>query len=181
MNKYAKIGFWCLIMKEIEGFPGYYITEYGTVYCNNPINGIGDLRSGEMRLLKHKINYSGYHQVILYNKTLNVKGHKRIHRLVAEAYLPNPLNLPSINHIDENKSNNHISNLEWCSHQHNTEHTKCKIEYILENKSTGEIIKFRNLYQKCKELKINRSSLYHKKETSEWRLIHPHSLKKTTP
>ena len=168
-------------MKEIEGFPGYYITEYGTVYCNNPIHGKGELRSSAMRLLKHKINYSGYHEVTLYNRTLNTKGYKRVHRLVADAYIPNPLDLPSINHIDENKDNNHISNLEWCSHQYNAEYSKCRVEYILENKVTGEIIKFHNLYQKCKELKINRSLLYTKKESNEWRLVYPHSLVKTKP
>ena len=65
-------------MKEIQEYPGYYITEYVTIYCNNPINGIGELRSSEMRLLKHKINYSGCHQVTLYNKVINQKG-IRIH------------------------------------------------------------------------------------------------------
>ena len=168
-------------MKEIQEYPGYYITEYGTIYCNNPINGIGELRSAEMRLLKHKINYSGYHQVTLRNKYLNKAGYKRVHRLVAEAFIPNPLNLPSINHIDENKNNNYISNLEWCSHQYNTEYTKCKIEYILENMTTKEIIKFHNLYKKCKELNISRTSLYLNKKSGEWRLIYPHSLVKTKP
>lgn len=167
-------------MREIEAYPGYYITEYGTVYCNNPINGLGKLRSGKMRLLKHKINYSGYHEITLYNKCTNKKGYKRIHRLVAEAFIPNPLNLPSINHIDEDKNNNHISNLEWCSHQYNKEYSGCKVEYTLENKITGEIIKFNNLYKKCKELQICRRSLYRKKESGEWRLIYPHSLTKST-
>jgi hypothetical protein len=166
-------------MEEIVGYPGYYITEYGTIYCNNPINGVGELRTGEMRLLKHKINYSGYHEVVLYNKTLNKKGYKRVHRLVAEKFIRNPLNLPSINHIDENKNNNHISNLEWCSHQYNTEHSLCKTEYILEHKITGKVIKFYNLYKTCKELNISRYSLYRKKESGEWRLICPHSLLKT--
>jgi len=166
-------------MKEIEGYPGYYITEYGTVYCNNPINGLGEIRSSHMRLLKHKINYSGYHQVTLYNKVLNKKGYKRVHRLVAEACIPNPLNLPSLNHIDEDKSNNHMSNLEWCSHQYNKEYSSCKTEYILENTNTGEVIKFRNLYKKCEELGISRSSLYQNKKSGEWRLIYPHSLLKT--
>ena len=42
-----------------------------------------------------------------------------IHRLVAEAFIPNPKNLPCINHIDENKENNIFSNLEWCTYQYN--------------------------------------------------------------
>lgn len=47
----------------------------------------------------------------------------RVHRLVAEHFLLNPDNLPQINHIDGNKQNNHISNLEWCSAQHNVIHS----------------------------------------------------------
>jgi len=58
------------------------------------------------------------HVVLMFNgrKTFNV------HRLVAEVYLDNPLNLPVVNHKDGNKLNNHYTNLEWCTIQHNTTH-----------------------------------------------------------
>ena len=49
---------------------------------------------------------------------------KRIHRLVAEAFIENPNKLPCINHIDGNKQNNHIDNLEWCSYSHNNRHAR---------------------------------------------------------
>lgn len=52
---------------------------------------------------------------------LNGKGYK-VHRLVAKAFIPNPDNLPQINHIDGNKENNCVDNLEWCDYQHNVYH-----------------------------------------------------------
>ena len=47
----------------------------------------------------------------------------RIHRLVAQAFIPNPNNFPEVNHKDKNKANNHIDNLEWCTHRENIEHS----------------------------------------------------------
>ena len=60
---------------------------------------------------------NGYCTVSLY-KNFNSKD-IRVHRLVGEAFIPNPDNLPFINHIDENKQNNRVENLEWCTRQYN--------------------------------------------------------------
>lgn len=66
----------------------------------------------------------GYLQVDLHKD--GIRKTYRIHRLVANAFIPNPLNLPQVNHIDENKTNNNVENLEWCSAQYNTEYSKAK-------------------------------------------------------
>ena len=69
-------------------------------------------------ILSPKNNGTGYFIVCLYkNKT-----HKYylIHRLVALTFIPNPDNLPCVNHLDEDKTNNRVDNLEWCSHKYNS-------------------------------------------------------------
>lgn len=69
------------------------------------------------RLLKPYIDSTGYSVVLL--QTTNGPIRKKIHRLVADAFIDNPYNLPIVNHIDENKQNNTINNLEWCTAQYN--------------------------------------------------------------
>lgn len=66
------------------------------------------------------VNPKGYHFV-----RLVIEGKKKTvlkHRVIANKFLPNPLRLPEVNHIDGDKSNNAVSNLEWCSRKHNVEH-----------------------------------------------------------
>ena len=98
-------------MKKIEGFENYSVTEDGKIY-NNKFN----------RLLKHAI-VDGYHKVGLFNKAEGIYNMKKlVHRLVAEAYIPNPDNKETVNHIDGDKSNNHVSNLEWATRSENVQH-----------------------------------------------------------
>lgn len=111
--------------KDIPNFPGYTVSNYG------------DIKNIKKQLLKPCFN-GNYNSVRL---SINGKVTQIVcHRLVALAFLPNPNNFPIVNHKDENKLNNHISNLEWCNHSYNSiysvkEERKKKVyQYDLKNK-----------------------------------------------
>ena len=95
-------------MKDIKGYEGRYaITEDGRVWSY--------IRK---RFIKSFIKDNGYLQTLLVDKDGNKHALKN-HRLVAETYIPNPEGLTDVNHKDENKLNNNVSNLEWMSHEDN--------------------------------------------------------------
>ena len=98
-------------MKPINNFTDYFITEEGEVYS---------MKYGKKRLLKQQEHYKGYKVVSL--TVNNKKTTLKIHRLVACAFLPNPENKEQVNHIDGNKKNNHVSNLEWSTQSENQIH-----------------------------------------------------------
>ena len=98
--------------REIEGFPNYRVSSIGRIKSLN-YNKTG---SGRI-LLPHKLR-NGYLGVCLYGT--DKKPHNLlIHRLVALAFIPNPMDYKIINHKDENRSNNSIENLEWCDYKYN--------------------------------------------------------------
>ena len=110
------------IWKDIEGYEGKY-----------QVSNMGRVRShcyGEWKILKQNIASNRTARVHLGgpNNTVNV------HRLVAQAFIPNPDNLPQINHKDENRSNNCVDNLEWCDNTYN-------LNYGTRNKRASESIK----------------------------------------
>ena len=95
--------------KDIEGYQGLYqISDKGRVKS---------LYFGKERILKPGNNGQGYLHVILC-KNGKMKYYK-VHRLVCQTFIPNPNNLPEVNHKDENKENNSVHNLEWCSSKYN--------------------------------------------------------------
>ena len=99
--------------KSIEGTDGKYeVSNLGRVRTNGK-------RPGLLTLTKQK---SGYRYAMI--KLSNGKQKNcRVHRLVAEHFLPNPDNMKEVNHKDGNKDNNHVSNLEWCTRSHNVKHS----------------------------------------------------------
>lgn len=99
--------------RDILGYEGkYMVSNMGRV------KSLDYNRTGKEKILSPGINTKGYLIVGLFK---NGKQNMRlVHRLVAEAFIPNPYNLPQVNHKDENIKNNIVSNLEWCDPKYNT-------------------------------------------------------------
>ena len=138
------------------------------------VSNIGNVRNVRRNtLLKLSKNNYGYIRVHLSKN--GIKTGFRVHRLVAQAFLPNPDNLPEVNHLDEDKTNNRVDNLEWCDRKYNNNYgdrleksinTKIKNGYVNEENvgfSREEYMK--KYYQEHKKELCEKS----KERTKEWR------------
>lgn len=117
------------IWRDIKGYEGcYQVSNFGRVKSLDRYVATTGNSSGQ-RFIKGKIkkqndwnikNGGSYYAVSLSKNNKNVR--YLVHRLVAEAFIPNPDNLPCINHKDENKYNNNVENLEWCTIEYNNKY-----------------------------------------------------------
>lgn len=110
--------------KEINNFPGYTVDDKGRVFSNQrrytTKNNISGAKPRRIELKQGKF-WTGYKRVTLIDST--GKTHtKAVHRLVATTLIPNPEKKPQVNHIDGNKQNNNVDNLEWVTRQENRNH-----------------------------------------------------------
>lgn len=98
--------------KDIEGYEGLY-----QISTEGRVKSLNYNHTGKEKILKNKTGSRGYFNVNLSKdgKSKNIN----VHRIVATHFIPNPDNLPQVNHIDENKQNNCVENLEWCTAEYN--------------------------------------------------------------
>ena len=117
------------IWKDIQGYEGMYqVSNLGRVrsldreivipHPRNPSYTLRYMKMGDIK--SQRCNNKGYYEVDLFKN--NIQDTRTVHRLVATAFLPNPNNLPEVNHINENHQDNKLENLEWVTRLQNIRH-----------------------------------------------------------
>lgn len=155
------------IWKPVVGYEGMY-----------EVSNLGRVKSIKRNIIIKLGIIKGYNRIVLKGKT------KLIHRLVSEAFIPNPENKPCVNHIDNNPLNNNINNLEWVTHkensfhssrqgrmnqgenQHNSKLTKDNVIYILKMLNDG--IKGTVL---AKKFNVTSANISYIKKGTNWKHI----------
>ena len=118
------------IWKPVAGYEGRYeVSNFGRV------KSLNYMRTGKEKILRLQNGAHNY-QIVCLTKDGKERMHY-IHRLVAEAFIPNPENLPQINHIDENRFNNCVENLEWCTVKYNINYGE-RTEKVVKKTTNGK-------------------------------------------
>lgn len=126
-------------MKEHPIYKGFFVTETGEIHSKN-----GKLQG--------QFDKRGYLTYNLYGY-----GRKSGHRMVAETYIPNPNNLPQVNHMDENKTNNSVKNLEWISNADNEHHSS--FLWTILHIESGEQFVIKNIKKWARENNLSQGNL----------------------
>lgn len=111
------------IWKPVSGYEGRYeVSNLGRVKSlpKTWVNWTGGIAHHPEKILRPRLNTYGYLRVSLRDGITSKD--KFVHRLVAQAFIPNPYNMPEINHKDEDPTNNRVENLEWCTHIYNNQY-----------------------------------------------------------
>ena len=139
---------------KIVGFENYEVSNLGRVR---------NMKSG--RILKPSLTKNGYLEHLLYKN--NKQRHLLLHRIIATAFIDNPDEKPQVNHIDENKLNNDLSNLEWCTVRENLTHgTRTKrvaeklSQKVIQLDLNGNVLnEFESMVQAGQETGVSRSNI----------------------
>ena len=136
--------------RSIKDYEGYY-----------EVSNKGRVRS-KYRILKPQLQANGYYSVRLSKN--NIVQMKRVHRLVAETFIANPCNRNQVNHIDGNKLNNNVENLEWVTPSENTQHS---YDNNLQKKPVGVLNSQAKLnWEKVREIRALKDK-YSRKELAQ--------------
>lgn len=154
-----------MLWKSICGYEGLYaVSDKGQVKSLSRTTTDG--KHIKPKIIQGGMYPNGYRFVSLRKNGKNET--KMVHRLVAEAFIPNPENLPVVNHIDGNKENNSVSNLEWCTQRDNLKHavvmglveSQCKIRRKVTVKQGEHIILFDTMKDCCEFFGFKKSWLH---------------------
>jgi len=167
--------------KECSDFPNYFVSNFGRVKSiDRMVGGVGN----SLRRIKGKIHINftsdpnGYYCVSCNSITVFV------HRLVAKAFIPNPLNLPQVNHKDGIKTNCKSINLEWCTSKHNTEHAyntglnPTGEKHLTAKLSNTEVIEILNKYKIGTYTQKQLAKEYNVCESNIWSIINNRTRKR---
>jgi len=104
------------VWKDVKGWEGFYqVSNLGRFKGVERLDSRGYKQ--KERIMKGYDNGHGY--IHVYGSKNGIAKTLKLHRIIAEAFIPNPNNLPCVNHKDENRANNHVDNLEWCTYSYN--------------------------------------------------------------
>ncbi len=143
----------------------YFVSKCGEVYSN---------KQGIVKLMKPYKTKCGYLRLSLNFKKLERKNFL-VHRLVAITYLPNPENKPFLNHKDGNKTNNSVSNLEWCTNAENVSHAYINglMDRRLSKSEAMEVFLSKETYKKLSEkFNLTQSCIHDIKKKITYKDIH---------
>ena len=139
------------LWKDIKGYEGLYkISNYGRVK-SLPRNGTVN----KEKIIKNFEDRYGYLYVSL--NRANTKKKEKVHRLVAKAFIHNPNLYEQVNHIDENKKNNYVKNLEWCTAKYNQNYSNYKTYKKIRCLNTN--IVYKSIIEASKKLNIDNSGI----------------------
>lgn len=152
------------IWKTYPDYPFLQANQFGEIKTVDRYVSVrgGGKRLIRGRILKQSYDHNGYMKVSfkVKGKTINIS----VHQIVATCFIPNPKNLPEVNHIDSDKTNNAVSNLEWCTPEYNIAYREkygvaLNHPIIAVNLKTSQVLYFDSQHEASRQLGIDRRNI----------------------